>query len=354
MNAFLIDEMFKDVKLTVPTATNSDVCGGLWRRTKTCCNERLTKELANNNAHRLDNAARNFFNHLQNLQSNFKSFHKREVRCLEENNLRCSNITGRKELEFLVKLLDEQKMVNFHDALWKCTNHLKVVRNSALCSICAGDSRDYFFQLTDKAAVSMPACVAMMGNCDNFFNKTMSLVKGSMKLGRRTANLIEDEDQHAKWIATLSDKVDTTEIIQGLARLNDTLSRTEKDNIYSSLCGYLFRLVKKPMVEELVPLIEYLSRKLLAILDDFSSARAQEEALASRALFGRNEASRELVYGNSNPLARNLTGEGLLEGDASVLKPTDNIFTSFEGSQGSSQFHEHHPTRPMNLSLTFP
>lgn len=64
---------------------------------------------------------------------------------------------------------------NFEKDSASCWNYMKVVRGSALCSICSGRSEVFFKE--NKALISLDTCLKAVGSCEGFFLTLVDLAK---------------------------------------------------------------------------------------------------------------------------------------------------------------------------------
>lgn len=355
LNSFLKESAFENAARLreVEAFTNSTVCNGLWAKYGTCCTHEKAIKAAIDQSDILKKTQQKTWKILEEIRGAIMK---------AVGNWNNSKINP--EILFLRNITDN----SVKNAIDRCWNHMTASRNAAYCFVCSGNSPDFF--KNDKAAISLTECSTMLTLCSDFFQETLVLVNGMQTLVNSIERVTQSNFTNQKlWIEDLGKSFTTINLITDLQNLNSQLVKeTKKNEIKVKLCENFYKLAKTPMLEQILPLFEFLESKLKAILD-LALAAPRKLTLQTRKRIHQNQYSYQnqfsLSFRKRNWVTRQLnsnpaivpsiqleSSSAILSGDSTVLfRESDNMFSSVVGSDGS-------PTSgsavPMNLSMVFP
>jgi hypothetical protein len=115
-NPMLNQTIFYKMILDKPSATESEICGGMWKRSGTCCNQTLAIGVARLRNRIIDQTVQDFTSAVKDLKINIS----RNTKGIEG-----SGILNRPESEFLKNIVCDVKFGHFNKSAHRCGDHLK-------------------------------------------------------------------------------------------------------------------------------------------------------------------------------------------------------------------------------------
>lgn len=271
----IYDRLVQEGKLKgnfFPMSTSSKTCGGLWIKEKTCCDHTSATQWVQNDGATIDSLISKFTSAYSELKrvveamiSNGKSDKKSPL-----------NFLSKLDLTFLQSLLKDTQIKKMQDSLNSCWGKMKQMRAASICYACSGHSSKYFYQY-HRLAVSLEQCEDMAKECKVYFSDTISLIAG-------VADLLEDirsylevknlQNDSFKWLVELEVIVNNENLIDILKALDSTKGNERKVASYH-LCNKQLKLTKKPFLQDMVALVQALSKNLDSILQSSQTYKVQ-------------------------------------------------------------------------------
>ena len=367
----------------LPTASMGQLgqCMGLWNGKQTCCEyDHLViyarKQIQS--ASKLDK----YVNKCQKYT---------EIRSLVENYN--AQIEKHDFLNFLHIFSVETDFKDFISSNQMCSQHMIQSKNSALCTICLKDTKEFY--RNGKALISSDSCSSMLQVCSTAISKTFQVIKGFNRL-LRSMGRIEGLHKHVAEAAQrtsekISEKMAELNIVQLLDDYRLPLSvNSQTEEIQVKLCGSLFSLLKDPLTIQLDPVFEAYAeltaeifskkeyvKKLVKMLVIKSNGNPKNVSASSRSLSRRLfttttpeniliepvPTSESPATSSNQPLLdsqstinsmNNIDAARLLQGDVVVMKKSDNMFSSYDGIKGSTLDNQYSVAKTINLKVAFP
>ena len=198
-----------------------------------------------------------------------------------------------------------------------CWQSLMQARDASLCYVCSKENQRYIYQ--GKLIVTEEDCGSIMSKCYPFFADTLlyfdTLKSQRLNLDakRKLADLLQNME-----------KAHLHRLIEKYAF--ETKHQQDSQQTANQLCARLIRVHKAPLFETIKALQEVVART--------------SPASGNRVLQCNDQ--------NSNAFTDPFIG------DVSILRPTDNMFTSFDGAHGTTLHWDNNNFRSCNMTLKFP
>lgn len=246
-----------------PKKASKQFCSGLWESENTCCDEKELRIFAGDDKSESNQAVRKIltitnstFNLLQRIpQKKIKN----EVKDMG-----------------LLKLFNNTEFVlGQKDNLQKCADYTIHIRNSALCSICSGQSEKYFKD--GKAIIALDSCIEMATHCADFLGdlrKILQFTGESYKYVDHLTNLSEEEKEELKNI----DKIEKEEDSFGMSSKTEKIATksansTDFKKAVEALCPSFYRLLQPTWIQLLAPIVTLANRVVESSICKPSEAR---------------------------------------------------------------------------------
>ena len=300
---------------------NEDICRVVWQVEHSMCNGAALIDFAKIDSAEINSAVGTIKQEMDNLA--FK---------LANPDSRVSK-TSYEGLAFYKRFNDESVRANVVASAQRCANHLTKVRSKALCFVCSGSQQNYFFR--SKAIVTQQHCSSMVRECEDFFRYSVDLIQGmavlGTVLGSASSNWGELNNGEKRKIDEFNEIFARFIVKLKNAKLVNILAaKGVSAEVDAQLCARLFMLRKPSFV------------KIMAFLYSFVNKYIGEFVKVADIWSGRKLESTSDF------------SEQPFEGDVVILRPTDNMFTSFDGVQGSSLSNDNSASKAMNLTTCFP
>ena len=365
-----------------------DHCQQEWNTEGTCCHEgdlvRFFKE-----------ETRSIRESVESTNKIFKGIHKVFIEFT--NAMKEANISEKNEdqPEFTRKIegfSHQEFFDDFERASDNCWNHMIAVRGSALCSICSGRGEDFF--KGKKILIGMEDCKATVSACKKFFLDFDSLIV-DLKIVAKDMKA-ESDFSIDKDVINLDRSVKKLKIpkdlVSSLKRF-DSASPFNQNRLASSICYKIMDIRKQPVVTTVATtrtlhrsyrtlrgkgafsIVKFLQGKGKSLLKfkwaknllKKSEAKLSKSGKSSQNSNGKSSKSSTGKSKSSNSAkSRRLDSDFEhekksqsrhfdLEADSlTIMRDSDNMFHSFEGSDGSPLSFACSYHKIMNLSVAFP
>ena len=356
-------------------------CMGLWNGKQTCCDYNF---LLNYAQKQIQSTTK-----LEKYVDNCDQY--TEIRTLVGNYK--AQIEEHEFLSFLHIFSMKEDFMDFILSNQQCSQHVIRSKNSALCTICLKDTKEFYRY--GKALISSDSCSSMLQVCSTAISKTFEIIIGFNRLLRRLGNIEDDLHRHVAYAAQrtseiISEKMAELGIVRLLRKYRLPLSvNSQTEEIQAKLCGSLFSLLKKPLTQQLEPVFEAYA-ELTKVIFSKKNVKKLEEILGtningnqinitasprslSRRLFTEttpdfmliepvptsvslDTSSSQLLLGSQSTISglNNIDTTKLLQGDVAVMKKSDNMFSSYDGVKGSTLDSQYSYAKTIDLKLAFP
>lgn len=301
----------------MPVPSTSTVCNSVWSVSKTCCKaDALIKHVAAEQK-KLDDASNSLVNVIKKLSDQAKKVTQ-------------YGLKKESKVSFLTIYQDSQQGETLEQAALKCTDYMKQVRSSVVCSLCAGDSQKYY--VGNKISISKNNCDAMLSKCVRLIQTVIITIDGVNSLGgevdtiknTKQKTLVEEVVKLAKDLHELTSKSNVIQLLHVYS--NSDKRNGVRTDAMRDLCGMFFSLVKTTFYEDFKNLFDSMvdfsdeivkmQKKMAGEGRGTISAEGAAEGLS----FGLNYIAKQIAQ------SRSLTDLGL---------PSTNLFGS--SSPSSSQ-----------------
>ena len=223
-----------------------------------------------------------------------------------------------------------------------CWNEMATTRSASVCTTCSGRSQIFFSN--KKALITQEVCSRVIRKCMPHF---MLLSKMSV-----LAQTIRSSfDGSSKLPTSTKDKLMRIEAIfcSESSLISECQGATTGD-INSWMCSNFVRLREKTLLREVDPLLGILKLILVEVTNILTSVKSTSGPVIMSPTFG--------CTGDNTPegpgAAYNATDANpFVSTEVQIVKPGDSMFTSFYGTQGTSQ-DEIAIAKSMNLTCAFP
>lgn len=230
-------------------------------------------------------------------------------------------------VEFLKPFANDSHILAYTSSMTACNQYMNKTRSATLCYICSSQNSKFF--TNRKAVISQADCSTMLSKCFFFFNITIELFGVARDFlenigSQNTSNW----QQLGSFIKTNYAYMEKSGIPSLLSSYKKSIDQIQKQKSANQICARSFRLHKDPIfgaVEGLMESVQFLLNSS-SISSSTSTARGMQ-----------------ITSSVQDPFI----------GDVAILQPSDNMFVSYDGTQGSTLSNTGGYT-PMNLSLIFP
>lgn len=246
-----------------PMSTSSNTCGGLWIKEMTCCDQASATQWVQNDGSTIDSLISKFTTAYSELKRVVESMISKG----KSDKKSPLNFLSNLDLTFLQNLLKDTQIKKMQDSLNKCWGKMKQMRAASMCYACSGHSSKYFYNY-HRLAVSLEQCEDIAKECKVYFSDTISLIAG-------VADFLEDirsyldvknlQNDSFKWMIELEVILNNEDLVDILKALDSTKGNERKAASYH-LCNKQLKLTKKPFLEDMVALVQALSKNLDSIL----------------------------------------------------------------------------------------
>lgn len=175
-NKFMTFQHFKPFVLDTLTKTDSEVCGGMWKRDGTCCNEAETKAFGRDRINRMRKYIGEFNQQIHALGQKVLELTSTDIQLKGKSTQEVASHFEQVGLGFLKNFLDTNYSQRFNESTSKCWQHIGHLRVKSLCSMCTGNSAR-FFNNRQKAFVTAATCNTLLSTCDYQLTEVFSLLK---------------------------------------------------------------------------------------------------------------------------------------------------------------------------------
>lgn len=316
----------------VTSSISKDACRPIWHNDGSLCNKDGLITYHKAMADELSKDVLKFKEEVESMRTKLQN---------PENKVSKSN---HQSLSFYKSFSNEAKINSFKRSVDGCASFLNSRRWPALCHACSAKNQRYF--LDNKAIITDLQCFEMATSCWSFFEFSYGIVNGFSELSDElnkidftekkgqvyTNFLLYSEDMKAKI---------TKAKLHSIFNNNGQSSQTQVN-----FCHRFYKLDRNKLIMTIAELLYFVNR----YIGDFVKVLNRTNR---RLLMAVKEAdSRELQ--NLPDVSLSIAPAGIFEGDVAVWKTQDNMFSSFDGIQGSSAVMDASVYRPMNLSVSFP
>ena len=336
-----------------PPGKDRDTCQGLWFKEGYVCNKDRVMTWSQFDRNMLLSANSEFGKNLENMKQ------------LAENLLdQGGNGLNLKPEELaLLRYYTESNLDTQKEEGKKCISSLIQVRNSALCSICSGKNYRYFTQ-DKKGLLDFDSCMAFINTCDAHFTDVARLFEAEL-LAIKIDKLLNPH----KTIFEHALEKGFTVFVQILTKVAGMLtkrihlrkeqqSQEMKDKASVDICQHLISIVHPPLLTVTLRLMNANLVLLRGMVVAAKAAAKFKEGIKQNVQNVQNAVKKILTPGNWRKLElMNTKFEDLPafdKADIVVMRPTDNMFTSFEGAQGTGTYRDNECKKALNISLRFP
>lgn len=345
-----------------------DTCGGLWFKHGFICDKRRALAFTKRDKKYIKGGEKTFNKSLKTLaklaktllSSKLKGVHLKES---EKADLR--------------SYLNEAYIAKTEEEAATCWNEVIRLRNSALCSVCSGNYRDFYYN--HRAIVSLETCSRLTTMCDGHFNSISKMFRVKMTLMKVEHSLNPLKLPFGKLLIKFVFFITKTLSTLIHERENQTTPE-DKEKVIAKLCSFYFRVKFKP----LLPLSMKVAHGLLkfirwrinihvglhkihdGIKNTFKNLHNNFKKIGEKLIpkrkrnKKRTSKSRNLEekvdlseMKNFSELNSTASLNSIESGDIVVVKNHDNMFTAIDGGLGTT-LGQSLNYKPMNLTLIFP
>ena len=326
-----------DAILSTPEGPGIDktTCQGLWGQKGFLCDKPKLIDFD-------QKAKKQLFSTLTLYRGLLDNLAKINVLAKSQSSLKAEN------KEILAKLTSDGHQASAKANADECFAFYAAARSSSLCSRCALDQADHLVKIggENKFAVSENFCSRMMAECEPHLSD-LADISGLFK--PKTGPISELSKlvnvSHMPKLMTADKKLQFKEILSALSSWKEATSDASKTNLSDRICAMTVSLSKEAL---LIAYVHQLSDVLDRLLHNLNQIGSTIKTI-SRSLgqFG--------IFSMYRSLGETCADFAQTGGDVAVLRPTDNMFTSFDGIQGSPLAVENTGNaKAMNMSVCFP
>lgn len=243
---------------------------------------------------------------------------KNSYQYLARRLLPTATISAAETVSILQPFNDSRVMTLFKSQSDTCLTHMLKVRAAALCYICSNENAKYF--ANGKAVVSQADCGLMLNACLPFFKTASVLMESSSNYAKSLKERSASNWALGDSIIELNNQLKRANLPYLISQYETSTNASSKLQVGNQICARTFRLHKDPIFAAMENMVKQLN-ELLAM-------------------------------GGGRVLQLTTEGDPFV-GDVTILQPTDNMFVSYDGTQGSTLANTVSSV-PMNLSMIFP
>ena len=272
----------------MPLSSTSTVCNSVWSDSKTCCRADAVINHVTDEQKKLDDASNSLINVIKELSKKAKT--------VTEYGLQKDS-----KVSFLTIYQDSEHGETLEQSALKCTDYMKQVRSSVVCSLCAGDSQKYYFG--DKIRISKNSCDAMLSKCVRLIQTVIITIDGVNSLAGEVDTITNTKKKSlvgeaVKLANDLHRLTSNSNVIQLLdAYSSSDISDGLQSDAMRGLCGMFFSLVKPTFYEDFKILFD----SMLDFSDDIVKMQKQKQKQKQKQTphFSIKSSGRTFVWTNS-------------------------------------------------------
>lgn len=376
-NAFLANIVGKNVKiydspqtLDAVTLNKAPNCQAEWSKYNVCCDLSSLSILNDNELSSIEKSEASLFATL-NSGLNFLRQIISEVNHL----VQMVPIASYKLLaSSLTEAVNHKIFSEYNASSNSCFSNLKSLRKSALCHTCSG--RNQMFMNNSKMLIDKSTCKTAIEQCRPYYQNVISF-KQKLETVTTQANICFPATitgDFNKAIKTILSNIQafmpsvSVTLSNNLAKYFDPALKT--DQIEKDICGVIIDLRKDTLTQ-------VFDREITKFVSSFTSAYPTVLTTLKLAvnLLIATSPSQTTTTSTTTPIipvvttptiklpfsfSRRLTtslasSSDPFQSDAEIFMPTqDNMFSAYDGAQGTSLDHYNTNKEPMNTTMSFP
>ena len=166
------------------------ICGGRWVLVGTVCDRAKLIEYQKNEQSKVALA--------KNQMSHIEAKLHIAAKLLVSDAIMGSSLLSVKDKEYIKERSLPVNQEYFKGNATLCWNYMAQMRSAGLCTVCSGDSHQYFFN--DKALITYAECDRMSKNCKIHFDHFLGLMDSAFSI-LKASNLISYNTKHNRLMA---------------------------------------------------------------------------------------------------------------------------------------------------------
>lgn len=282
----------------------------------------------------------------------------------------------KKSKKSILKQIDEIRKINIQNDLSpasnKCWTKMSQIRGSALCSMCSGRNHEFF--QSDKALIDYNTCTSVINECSPFFFQVKLFTSTFQKLSKLVGQYLKT-DIKADYdnLAQLVKKFEPSKKLISWLVKDPVKSTDDRDQVLKtiSVCNHILNIRKATYVQSFDIAIETNMPLFGALLGGITFIKNLCRSVASSLtrIFGTSPDSTPRVLRTLKPLnpsnwnsdsSRRLSSSIAQDGDPfktdsqTMMPKQDNMFSSYDGSKGSTLDSQYSDAKPINTTAMFP
>lgn len=287
---------------------------------------------------------------------------------------------GNEPKKSILKQIDKIRKSSIHNELSlaskECWTKMSQIRGSALCSVCSG--RSHVFFKNGKALIDYKTCTSVIGQCTPFFDQFKSFTRMFQTLSNLVGLYLKRDlkADYDKLVQQVKKFEPSTKLISSLEKAQNK-STDDKLHVLQtvSACNHILNIRKATYVQSFEIAIERNLPILHALYSPFLEAknfimnltRRVTSPLTKRLLNSPVSTPRVLrTIKSLNPsnwashTSRHLSSSITQDGDPfktdsqTMMPKQDNMFSSYDGSKGSTLDSQYTNAKPMKTDAMFP
>jgi hypothetical protein len=225
----------------MPLPSTSTVCNSVWSVSKTCCRADALIKHVNAEQKRLDDASKSLIKVIKELSEKAKK--------VTQYGLKKDS-----KVSFLTIYQDSDLGETLEQSALKCTDYMKKVRSSVVCSLCAGDSEKYYYG--NKISISKNSCDAMLSKCVRLIQTVIITIDGVNSLDGQVESIKNTKKESLVGeVVKLANELHKLTSKSNVIQLLHVYSNSDKSDVLHAdamrgLCGMFFSLVKATFYED--------------------------------------------------------------------------------------------------------
>lgn len=315
-----------------PPGVDLTTCGGLWEKYGFVCDKQKIVDFEAKKVKEIERSLTNTITLLDSLNSSQKL-------------LRNSSILGKELKEKFTSFFEGTSIDKIKANLQKCWKFTKQARSTSYCSRCAGDFDKYWLQTSNQTffLASHSFCVRAIDSCKDHIEE-FSILAYQAQAGilQQALEILADRLQMALSVSKRA-SIDLLDMISRFSTFTKTADSSSDTNKEDAFCSISLKFDSFPLFVKILPLLEGPIEQLKILLNQIGAQARQ--LLRRKPLLNSNWR----LLSNSEP-----SSDSPFAGEVAILNPTDNMFTAFDGAQGTTLHNNDQSRKPMNMSLIFP
>ena len=310
----------------VPPGKDMQTCQGLWGREGYGCDKSKLIQYSNQDKEKMMNYSKESFTFVQSMKSILNS------------SLGIFTDADKAALAIAEKELAGEALERLSNESDRCWRAMGQIRSAALCTICS--ARNYECFQGRRGLITPRACTFILySGCEYLFSKILLLSRSLKQTWDSLAKTLKI-DKEFRDLKDAEEINGNRELLALLERKESASSPEQMEAISAVICDKTLQITA-------VPILYKLLRSHGSSLELLTNAfkKLKEQGLPSSRLL---RPSNWRAMQATNPPVSFASDQEVL-----VMVPTDNMFSSFYGTDGSLELglSKH---RAMNLSLEFP